>query len=191
MADDLPVLAFSDAATWERWLAERDAAAPGVWLKIAKKGSGIPTVTYSEALDVALCHGWIDGQKGSFDTAYFLQRFTPRRPGSRWSKINVDRVAALTAAGRMAPAGLRQVELAQADGRWETAYDGQRSASVPPDLVTALAANPVAQAFFDGLTGANRYAILYRVGEAKRPATRAARIEKYVAMLAEGKSIHG
>ncbi|MDQ6649954.1 MAG: YdeI/OmpD-associated family protein [Actinomycetota bacterium] len=189
MADDLPVLSFPDAQAWEGWLTAQPPEAPGVWMKIAKKGSGRSTVTYSEALDVALCHGWIDGQKGSFDAAYFLQRFTPRRARSRWSKVNVERVGHLTAAGRMAAAGLRQVELARADGRWEAAYAGQRSATVPPDLAAALAADSAAQTAFDALTGADRYSILYRVGEAKRPVTRAARIEKYVAALAQGQPI--
>lgn len=186
VADDLPVLAFADAKEWEHWLAGQPPAAPGIWLKIAKKASGIATVTYSQALDVALCHGWIDGQKGSYDEDYFLQRFTARRPRSRWSKINCDRVTALSAAGRMAPAGERQVELAKADGRWDAAYDGQRSATVPADLAAALAGNDAARSFFDSLDSTNRYAILYRVGAATRPATRTARIERLVAMPAEG-----
>jgi len=186
VADDLPVLAFADAKEWEHWLAGQPPATPGIWLKIAKKASGIATVTYSQALDVALCHGWIDGQKGSYDEDYFLQRFTARRPRSRWSKINCDRVTALSAAGRMAPAGERQVELAKADGRWDAAYDGQRSATVPVDLAAALAGNDAARSFFDSLDRTNRYAILYRIGAATRPATRTARIERLVAMLAEG-----
>lgn len=189
MPDELPILPFADAATWEAWL-EQHADAPGVWLKIAKKDTGIATVTYAQALDVALCFGWIDGQKRGFDATWFLQRFTPRQRGSRWSKINTEHVARLAAAGRMRPAGLAEVEAARADGRWAAAYEGQRTATVPEDLRQALDANPAAAAFFATLRGANRYAILYRVQDAKRPETRARRIERFVAMLARGETLH-
>ena len=187
---DLPVLGFADAAAWESWLAQQDPSSPGVWLKIAKKGSGATGVSYPEALEVALCHGWIDGQKGALDDEYWLQRFTPRKPGSRWSKINTEKAAELIAAGRMRPAGMREVELAREDGRWDAAYAGQRSMAVPEDLERELAGNEAARAFFATLSGANRYAILYRIADAKRAETRARRIAKYVAMLAAHETIH-
>jgi uncharacterized protein YdeI (YjbR/CyaY-like superfamily) len=187
---DLPVLGFADAAALESWLAQQHASSPGVWLKIAKKGSGATGVSYQEALEVALCYGWIDGQKGALDDEYWLQRFTPRKPGSRWSKINTERAAELIAAGRMRPAGMREVELAREDGRWDAAYAGQRSIAVPEDLERELAGNEAARAFFATLSGANRYAILYRIADAKRAETRARRIAKYVAMLAAHETIH-
>jgi uncharacterized protein YdeI (YjbR/CyaY-like superfamily) len=187
---DLPTLGFADPAAWESWLAEQHAESPGVWLKIPKKGSGCPGISYAEALEVALCYGWIDGQKGRLDEDYWAQRFTPRRPGSRWSKINTDKAADLIDAGRMRPAGLREVELARADGRWDAAYAGQRAMTVPADLERALAGDDGAREFFAALSGANRYAILYRIGDAKRPETRARRIAKYVAMLAAHETIH-
>jgi uncharacterized protein YdeI (YjbR/CyaY-like superfamily) len=191
MADgDLPTLSCADLEAWESWLAERHAESPGVWLKIPKKGSGCPGISYAEALEAALCYGWIDGQKGRLDDDYWRQRFTPRRPGSRWSKINTDKAAELIEAGRMRPAGLREVELARADGRWDAAYAGQRAMTVPPDLELALAGNDGAREFFATLSGVNRYAILYRIGDAKRPQTRARRIAKYVAMLAAHETIH-
>jgi uncharacterized protein YdeI (YjbR/CyaY-like superfamily) len=161
-----------------------------VWLKLAKAGTGIASVTYAEALEVALCHGWIDGQKGGFDDEFWLQRFTPRKPRSRWSRINRDKATALIERGEMEPAGLREVDAAKADGRWDAAYEGQRTATVPEDLQRALDANPAAAAFFSTLDGANRYAILYRVQDAKKPETRARRIDKYVAMLAAGEKLH-
>ncbi len=188
---DRPILPFASAQLWASWLAEHHADTPdGVWLKIAKKDSGIPTVTYAEALEEALCFGWIDGQKRSFDETWFLQGFTPRRPRSRWSKVNTEKVQELIAAGRMQPAGLREVEAAKADGRWERAYEAQSVAQVPPDLQAAFDANPKAAEFFATLTGANRYAVLYRIHDAKRPQTRAARIEKFVEMLARGETLH-
>jgi uncharacterized protein YdeI (YjbR/CyaY-like superfamily) len=187
---DLPVVGFGDPGAWESWLAEQHALSPGVWLKIAKKGSGAPGVSYPEALEVALCYGWIDGQKGTLDDEYWLQRFTRRRPGGRWSKINTDKAAELIEAGRMQPAGMREVELAREDGRWDAAYAGQRTAGVPEDLERELAGNDAARAFFATLSGVNRYAILHRIGDAKRPETRAKRIAKYVAMLAAHETIH-
>ena len=185
-----PTLAFASRAEWEAWLARHHASAGGVWLEIAKKGSGIVTVSYAEALDAALCYGWIDGRKDRLDGDRWLQRFTPRKPRSRWSRINRDKAEALIARGEMRPAGLAEVERAKADGRWDAAYEGQRSATVPDDLRRALDADDAARAFFATLDGANRYAILYRIHEAKRPETRARRIEKYVAMLAAGETIH-
>jgi len=184
------VVSFESADAWDAWLAAHHADAPGVWMKIAKKGSAARSVSYSDALDVALCHGWIDGQKGRHDDDYWLQRFTPRKPGSNWSKINTERAAALIASGRMRPAGLREVEGARADGRWDQAYQSQSRVTVPEDLARALAANPRASEFFATLDSANRYAILYRIGTAKRPETRAKRIDTFVAMLSEHKKIH-
>jgi len=184
------VLSFESTQAWDRWLAAHHGDSPGLWLKIAKKGSAGRSISYSEALDVALCHGWIDGQKGRYDDGYWLQRFTPRKPGSNWSKINTERASALIAAGRMRPAGLREVERARADGRWERAYPSQSRIAVPEDLARALAANPRASAFFATLDSANRYAVLYRIGTAKRPETRAKRIEQFVAMLSEHNKLH-
>ena len=189
-ADKLPVVGFDGPAEWEAWLAGQHQAVAGVWLKIARKGAGQPGPSYADALDVALCYGWIDGQKAGLDEDYWLQRFTPRKPGSRWSKINTDRAAALIEAGRMHPAGLREVELAKADGRWEQAYAGQRDAAVPEDLRQALDANPAASEFFETISSVNRYAILYRIQAVKRAETRARKIEQYVQMLAEHKTIH-
>lgn len=187
---ELPVVSFVSVAAWEEWLTANHAGSDGVWLKIAKKDAAEPTVTYPEALDVALCYGWIDGQKNGLDDVHWLQRFTPRRARSRWSRINRDKAAALIVSGRMRPAGLREVEAAKADGRWDAAYAGQRTVDVPPDLAAALAANSEAEAFFGKLSSANRYAILYRVHDAKRPQTRAERIAKFVAMLAAHETIH-
>jgi len=189
-ATELPIELFVDAAAWERWL-EHHPASEGVWLKIAKKDSGVVSVSYAEALDVALCHGWIDGQKKGFDEQCFLQRFTPRRARSTWSKINVAKIEGLVAAGRMRPGGLREVEAAKTDGRWDAAYDGSRSMEVPPELAKALAKNRKAKAFFDALDKTNRYAVCWRVQTAVKPETRQARVEKLVAMLARGEKIHG
>jgi uncharacterized protein YdeI (YjbR/CyaY-like superfamily) len=189
-SDPLPVMTFDSTDAWDAWLGAHHADSPGLWLKIAKKGAAGRTISYSEALDVALCHGWIDGQKGRYDDEYWLQRFTPRKPASKWSKINTERVAALIASGRMRPAGLHEVERARADGRWEQAYESQSRVTVPEDLARALAANERARAFFATLDSANRYAILYRIGTAKRPETRAKRIDTFVTMLSEHKKIH-
>jgi uncharacterized protein YdeI (YjbR/CyaY-like superfamily) len=190
VSSDLPDLAFGSREAFAAWLAEHHAAAPGLWLRIAKKDAGVPSVTYDEALDVALAHGWIDGQKARGADRYWRQRFTPRRPGSRWSKRNRANAEALMARGAMAPAGLHEVEAAKADGRWDAAYEGQAGATVPPDLQAALDADSRAAAFFATLNSANRYAILYRVAEAKRPETRARRIERFVAMLRAGETLH-
>jgi len=184
-----PVISFATVPDCEAWFAEHHGDERGFWLKIGRAGAA-ETVTYAEVLDVALCHGWIDGQKRGYDEAYWLQRFTPRGPRSKWSQINRDKAEALIEAGRMRPAGQAQVDAAKADGRWQAAYAGQKSATIPEDLAAALAADPDAQAFFDTLTGANRYAILYRVNDAKKPETRAARIAKFVAMCHNGETIH-
>lgn len=187
---DVPIRLFRDAAAWEAWLVAH-ADAPGLWLKIAKKDQGVVSVSYPEALDVALCHGWIDGLKRSCDAQYFLQRFTPRRPRSVWSKINIGKVEALIAAGRMRAGGLREVEAAQADGRWQAAYDSARNIEVPDDLAAAFKKNTKARKFFEQIDRTNRYAVLWRIQTAKKPETRAARIEKLVAMLERGEKIHG
>ncbi|MET0893096.1 MAG: YdeI/OmpD-associated family protein [Pseudoxanthomonas sp.] len=187
--DELTVKPFKTPAAWEKWLSA-NAESNGVWLKIAKKDSGIASVTYAQALDVALCHGWIDGQKKGFDEQFFLQRFTPRRPRSLWSKINIGHVERLIAAGLMQARGLREVEAARADGRWEAAYHGFSVMEVPAELAAALNKSRKAQAFFDTLDKTNRYAFCWRVHTAKKPETRAARAAKFVEMLARGEKIH-
>ena len=189
-AIDLLVLSFESEQAWEAWLEAHHADSAGVWLKIAKQGSGHATVTYQEALSVALCFGWIDGQKNKFDEQYWLQKFTPRRAKSIWSKINRQKVADLIEQGKMRPAGLREVERAQQDGRWDAAYESQSSATIPDDLQKALDANPAAQAFFNTLNSVNRYAILHRIMTAKKAETRAQRIEKFIAMLNDGKKLY-
>jgi uncharacterized protein YdeI (YjbR/CyaY-like superfamily) len=191
MADELPIHLFPEPKDLEGWLAENHESSDGLWLKIAKKGAPVPSVTYAEALEVALCFGWIDSQKRSFDETHFLQRFTPRRPRGRWSKINREKAEALIAAGRMRPTGMVEVEAAKADGRWEAAYEGQGTAKIPPDLQRELDENDAAAEFFAAVDSANRYAILYRLDEAKKPETRQRRLRKFVAMLEHGEKIHG
>ncbi len=191
MADDLPILLFATPADCEAWLEQNHAESDGFWLKIAKKGSGETSVSYAECLELALCFGWIDSQKRGFDEKFFLQRFTPRRPRGRWSRINREKVEALIAAKAMRPAGMAEVEAAKADGRWEAAYEGARTAKVPADLQRELDANEAAREFFATLDSANRYAILYRLDEAKKPETRERRLRKFVAMLERGEKIHG
>ena len=187
---DLPVVPFASGEAWEAWLEDHHATSRGVWLKIAKKGSGVESVTFSEALDVALCYGWIDSQRDRFDERFYLQRFTPRKPKGKWSQVNREKVARLMERGRMKPAGLREVERAKADGRWDAAYEPQSAATVPDDLRVALEGNGRAREFFETLNKTNRYAILYRIQDAKGPETRARRIAKYVAMLAEGEKLY-
>jgi uncharacterized protein YdeI (YjbR/CyaY-like superfamily) len=191
VADDLPIVLFASPVELEAWLEEEHARSGGLWLKIAKKDSGVTSVSYGEALEVALCFGWIDSQKRGFDEKHFLQRFTPRRPRGRWSRINREKAEGLIAAGRMRAAGLAEVEAAKADGRWEAAYEGQRRAKVPADLQRELDRNAAAREFFDELDSANRYAIVYRLDEAKRAETRERRLRKFVAMLERGEKIHG
>ncbi|MBB2486166.1 YdeI/OmpD-associated family protein [Mitsuaria sp. WAJ17] len=188
-AEAAPVL-FKTAQTFETWLRKHHAASDGLWLQIAKRGAPGPSVSYAEAVEIALCWGWIDGQKKSLDDHHYLQRFTPRRPRSIWSKVNVEKVAALIVAGRMQPPGLAQVETAQADGRWARAYDGARTSVVPEDLRAALEAAPEAQAFFATLNASHRYAVLWRIQTAVKPETRSRRIAQLVAMLARGEAIH-
>jgi len=190
MADDLPIVLFASPAELEAWLEENSAAVEGVWLKIAKKGSGVESVTYAEALELALCFGWIDSQKRGFDERHFLQRFTPRRPRGKWSRINREKVEGLIAAGAMHAAGLAEVEAAKADGRWEAAYAGQRTAEVPADLKAELDGNEAAREFFASLDSADRYAIIYRLDDAKKPETRERRLRKFVGMLERGEKIH-
>ncbi len=188
--DTLPTIAFETQQDWEAWLAEHHADTPGIWLKLAKKGIGIASISYAEALEGALCYGWIDGQKASFDGTYWLQKFTPRRPKSIWSKVNCDKVTALLAEGRMQPSGIRQMEVAQADGRWEAAYDSQSKITVPPDFQSELDKNQPARDFFSTLDRINRYAILFRIQTARKPETRAARIQKFIEMLANNQKIY-
>ena len=183
----LPVMPFRSGREWAAWLARHHATSRGIWLKFAKKGTGIASVYYPEALDVALCYGWIDGLVNRFDERHYLQRFTPRRPKSKWSRINCGKAAALIANKKMKPAGLRQIEAAKVDGRWGGAYDSPRIATVPKDLRAALEKNTRAKEFFATFTGRNRYAILFRIHDAKRPETRARRIAQFVEMLAAGK----
>jgi uncharacterized protein YdeI (YjbR/CyaY-like superfamily) len=187
---DLETRSFKSKKAWEAWLEKNHASSPGLWLKIAKKDTGVTTVTHPEALESALCFGWIDGQRNKLDDVYFLQRFTPRRPRSNWSRINRDKAETLIKTGEMRPAGLREVEAAKADGRWARAYEGQRTIEVPDDLAAALKKNRRAREFFETLTGSNRYAILYRIQDAKRAETRARRIEQFVAMLERGETFH-
>ncbi|MGY1737390.1 YdeI/OmpD-associated family protein [Geodermatophilus sp. SYSU D00684] len=187
---DLPVLAFPDQAAFEAWLEAEHATAPGIYVKLAKKGAGVPSLTRDEMVESLLCFGWIDGRSNSVDEHWYLTRVTPRRPRSVWSQKNVGIVADLVAAGRMRPAGLAQVEAAQADGRWDRAYAGPATITVPDDLAAALAAEPAAQEAFAGLDGTNRYAVLWRVHTAASPATRAKRIAALVTMLAEGRRLH-
>ena len=185
-----PTLLFATVEDWENWLEAQPADSPGLWLKIAKKGCATTSIDYPTALESALCFGWIDGQKRPLDDSFWLQRFTPRKSRSRWSKINRDKATALIESGRMRPSGLSEVERARQDGRWDAAYESQSVAAVPEDLQAALDADPRAAEFFATLDSANRYAVLYRVHEAKRASTRAARIEKFVAMLHAHETIH-
>lgn len=187
--DAAPTL-FKNAKAFENWLNKHHASSDGLWLMIAKRGADQPSVTYAEAVEIALCWGWIDGQKKGLDDQHFLQRFTPRRARSIWSKTNVERVAALIAAGRMQAPGHAQIEAAKADGRWAQAYDGARTSVVPDDLLVALDAEPQAKAFFATLNAANRYAVLWRIQTAVKAETRARRIAQLVAMLARGEVIH-
>jgi uncharacterized protein YdeI (YjbR/CyaY-like superfamily) len=187
---DLPVLAFADQAALEHWLEAEGATAPGVYVRLAKKGAGVPSVTYAELVESCLCFGWIDGRSNRLDDSFYLQRITPRRARSVWSQKNVDAVEALILAGRMRPGGLAAVDAARADGRWERAYAGSATITVPDDLAAALAAEPAAQREFEALDGANRYAVLWRVHTAASDATRAKRIAALVELLKDGGRLH-
>jgi uncharacterized protein YdeI (YjbR/CyaY-like superfamily) len=188
--DGRPILAFASQAEWEAWLDAEHQASDGVWIKFAKKGSGVETVVYAEALDVALCYGWIDSQVRSVDERFYLQRFTPRRARSKWSQVNRAKIEELTKQGRMRPAGLEQVELAKADGRWEAAYASPANMQIPDDLRAALDASPSAAEFWAGLNKSNRFAILYQLQDAKKPETRARRLGKFVGMLERGEKLY-
>ncbi len=187
---DLPTIAFASREAFRDWLTENGGSSSGLWVKFAKAGSGHPSVTKAESVEEALAHGWIDGQLAAFDDQWWLTRFTQRRARSKWSKVNTEIATRLIESGQMTPAGMREVQAAKADGRWAVAYEPQSRATVPEDLQRALDATPAALEFFHTLKGANRYAILYRVGEAKKPETRERRIRHFVAMLAEGKTLH-
>lgn len=186
----LPILAFPSQGAWAEWLGVNGRDSKGLWLKLAKKGSDLVSVGKAEAIETALAHGWIDGQLDRFDAASWLVRFTPRGPASKWSQINRETAQRLIEQGRMTPAGQAQVDRARADGRWDAAYAPQSRAEVPEDLQAALDAAPAAKAFFATLTGTNRYAVLYRIHDAKTAKTRAARIETFVAMLERGETIY-
>jgi uncharacterized protein YdeI (YjbR/CyaY-like superfamily) len=188
--DDEPTLAFETPRQWEAWLAKNHERSSGVWLRIYKKGSGQPSVTYAEALDAALCYGWIDSLKRSLDGASWVQRFGPRRARSPWSRINTGHAERLIKAGRMKAAGLKEIEAAREDGRWQRAYDSPRASAVPADFLEALARDKKAKAFFDGLNKANLFAITYRLQTAKKPETREKRMKAILAMLARGEKFH-
>lgn len=187
---DSQIVSFASQHEWEAWLADHHSTSSGLWLKIAKQSSSIQTVSHLEALDVALCYGWIDAQRDKFDSDYFLQRFTPRTSRSRWSKINRGKATKLMEQGRMQAAGLREIERAQADGRWDAAYEGQSAATVPADLQQELELDDGARAFFSTLDSRNRYAILYRLQDTRNPETRARRLKKFVEMLKNGQKIY-
>jgi uncharacterized protein YdeI (YjbR/CyaY-like superfamily) len=177
------VIAFRDAEEFEAWLAEHVDHSPGVWLKLAKKSSGIPSITDDEAVDLGLCYGWISGPRKGLDDIYYLQKYVPRRPRSRWSQVNVRKVEALTAAGRMRPSGIAQVEAAKADGRWDAAYESQKDATVPPDLTAALAASPRAAQAFGTLSKTSQYAVILDLVTARNPKTRSAHLRRAIAAL--------
>ena len=188
--NELSILPFRSSEEYEGWMAENHANPEGIWLRLFKKDSGKETITYDEALDVALCYGWIDGQLKKFDDESWLRKFTPRRNGSKWSKRNTEHVERLTKEGRMKPSGLAEVEKAKADGRWEEAYETQRNMTIPDDFMEALSANPQALAFFQSLNKANLFAIAYRLSTAKRPETREKRMQQILEMMAKGEKFH-
>ena len=189
-AAEKPIIPFASAAAFRRWLKTNHAAHPGIWMKLAKKATGIASITYAEALDEALCYGWIDGQAKKFDEQHWLQKFTRRGPRSVWSRVNIGNVARLTAAGRMQPAGQAAVDAAKADGRWEQAYHSSASAEIPADFLAAVEKDAKAKAFLATLNKANRYAIYYRLTTAKKPETRARRFEQLLAMLKRAEKLH-
>jgi uncharacterized protein YdeI (YjbR/CyaY-like superfamily) len=184
-----PVVSFASAEEMDHWLVEHGEGSDGIWLKFAKKASGIESVVYAEAVEIALSHGWIDGQAKRLDESYYLQRFTPRRARSKWSRINRKKAESLIAEGRMRPGGLREVERAKTDGRWDEAYDSPATATLPEDFQAALDAEPAAREFFASLGATKRYSFLYRIQDAKRPETRANRIAEYVELLRAGRTL--
>ena len=187
---EIPIIELADQRSWEDWLEANHESSTGVWLKIAKKGAPRPTPTYKEALESALAYGWIDGQKGALDESFWRQRFTRRGPRSKWSQLNREKATELIESGRMRPSGRREVELAQKDGRWDDAYEPASRITVPEDFQRELDRNPEAKAFYATLKGANRYAFLYRITDAKRPETRAKRIATFIAMLNDHKTFY-
>ena len=189
-SDNVPIMSFETQHDWEAWLKEHHVDTKGIWLKIAKKEARTPSVSYAEALDSALCYGWIDGQKAAFDDKYWLQKFTQRTAKSIWSKVNCGKAEALIAEGRMQPAGLRQVELAKSDGRWERAYESQSKITIPDDFQRELDKNPKAKDFFSTLDSANRYAFLFRIQAVKKPETRFAKIQKFIEMLDQQQKLY-
>ena len=188
---DLPVKLYKTSDAWAKWLDANHAKSPGIWMRIAKKDADITSINYAEALDVALCYGWIDGQKRPLDASSWLQRFTPRGPRSLWSKVNTGKAQVLIDSGRMRPPGLAAIAAAKASGRWESAYQPSSTATVPPELQAALDRNPKAKAFFETLRGANRYALIFRVSSAKKPETKAKRVADFIARLERGKTLWG
>ena len=189
-ADSLPIRRFASERDWAAWLRRNFSRSTGLWLQIAKKDAGVPSVSYPQALEVALCYGWIDGQKRPLNETFWLQKFAPRSRKSSWSRLNRDKALALVAAGKMRPPGMAEIERARGDGRWEGAYDSQRAATVPADLESALKRSPKARRFFEALDRANRYAILFRLQTAKKPETRARRLSDFVTMLERGRKVH-
>jgi uncharacterized protein YdeI (YjbR/CyaY-like superfamily) len=189
-SETLPTMFFESPQDWEMWLKENHTESKGIWLKIAKKEARTPSISYAEALDSAICYGWIDGQKAAFDDQYWLQKFTPRAAKSIWSKVNCGKAETLIAEGRMQPAGLHQVELAKADGRWDKAYESQSKITIPDDFQRELDKNPQAKDFFNTLDSANRYAFLFRIHAAKKPETRSAKIQKFIEMLNQHQKLH-
>lgn len=187
---DIPILPFASKKKWAAWLARQHDKSAGVWLKLAKKGSDIPSVTYDEALDVALCYGWIDGQKKGFDDKHWLQKFTPRTPKSIWSKINTEKAEKLIRSGEIKPAGLKAIEAAKQDGRWDAAYESQKKISIPADFQAELDQNPKAETFFRSLNSVNRYAILFRIHQAKKAETRLKHIRQFVEMMERGEKLY-
>ncbi len=188
--DDFPIRLFKSKESWAAWLDKNHHRSSGLWLRIAKKNAGVPSVSYADAIEVALCYGWIDGQKKPEDDETWLQKFVPRSDGSLWSKINREKAGALIASGQMKPAGLAAIESAKNNGRWEAAYDSARTATVPDDFALALDANPRARQFFEGLDRTNRYAVLWRIQTVKRAETRARKIAQFIDMLARNEKIH-
>jgi uncharacterized protein YdeI (YjbR/CyaY-like superfamily) len=188
--DGRPIAAFASAAEWEAWLDAEHASSDGVWIKFAKKGSGIDSVSYPEAVEIGLCFGWIDSQMKSLDERFYIQKFTPRRAKSKWSRVNREKIEELTKQGRMKPAGLAEVELAKADGRWEAAYSSPANVEVPDDLQKALDASPKAAEFWAVLNKSNRYAIVYQLEDAKKPETRTRRLERFLGMLERGEKLY-
>jgi uncharacterized protein YdeI (YjbR/CyaY-like superfamily) len=191
MSNELPILPFPSMKEWAAWLKKEHVSSRGLWMKLAKKGTKIPSITYDEAVEAALCYGWIDGQKKGWDEKYWLQKFTPRGTKSIWSKINTEKAERLISSGQMKPAGLRVVEAAKADGRWEQAYESQKNISIPEDFQAALDKNKKAKAFFDGLKSADRYPFLFRIQTAKKAETRAKRIGQFIEMLERYEKFRG